>query len=366
MKAAILREPGSLVIEDVTRAAPGPQEVVVQIAAAGLCHTDLHFLDGHMACPTPTILGHETAGVVTEVGRDVRGLAPGDHVIGCLSAFCGSCEYCLTGRPSICEGAGNLVCQGPSPRLADGSGAPISQFMHLSAFADEALVHQNAVVKVNSAIPLDRAAIIGCAVMTGFGAVTHTAKVSPGESVAVIGCGAVGLSIVQCARLAGALNIVAIDLNPERLAVARSLGATATVDPRAGSVVDQVHDLTDGRGVHVAYEAVGRADLVESALLMTRKGGLTVMVGLLPPEQRLVLPFQPFVAERRLMGCDMGSNRFKIDMPRLAELYLQGRLNLDAMVTSRITLDAINGGFDGMRSGTGVRTVVTWPSGSVA
>jgi S-(hydroxymethyl)glutathione dehydrogenase/alcohol dehydrogenase len=362
VKAAVLREPGKLSVEDVTRSDPSPQEVVVKAAATGLCHTDLHFLDGHLTCPTPTILGHETAGIVVEVGRDVRGLAPGDHVIGCLSAFCGTCEYCLTGRPSICEGAAALTRHGSVPRLADRDANPISQFMHLSAFAEEVLVHQNAVVKVNPAMPLDRAALIGCAVMTGFGAVSHTAKVSPGESVAVIGCGAVGLSIVQCARLAGALDIVAIDVNPERLAIARALGATATVAPQEGNIVDQVRDLTDGRGVHVAYEAVGRADLVESALLMTRKGGLAVMVGLLPPDQKLSLPFAPFVAERRLMGCDMGSNRFKVDMPRLVELYLQGRINLDDMVTSRITLDQINDGFAAMRDGTGVRTVVTWPS----
>jgi S-(hydroxymethyl)glutathione dehydrogenase/alcohol dehydrogenase len=358
MKAAVLRQPGVLTIEDVTRSDPAPQEVVVQIAAAGLCHTDLHFLDGHLSWPVPAILGHEAAGVVVEVGRDVRGLEPGDHVIGCLSAFCGACEYCLRGQPSICENGDSLQRHSSAPRVSDRDGNAMTPFLHLSAFAEEALVHQNAIAKVDPAIPLDRAAVIGCAMMTGFGAVTHTAKVAPGESVAVIGCGAVGLSVVQSARLAGALDVIAIDLNAERRAVAQSLGATATIDPKDGDPVEQVREFTHGRGVHVAYEAVGRASLVESALQMTRKGGLAVLIGLLPADEQLVLPFTPFIAERRLMGCDMGSNRFKIDMPRLVELYLQGRINLDDMVTSRITLDQINDGFEAMRQGTGVRTVV--------
>ncbi|TWP32573.1 Zn-dependent alcohol dehydrogenase [Leekyejoonella antrihumi] len=359
MKAAVLRERGALAIEEVAVGSPEPDEVVVQVAASGLCHTDLHFLDGHLATPMPTVLGHETAGVVLEVGAAVHDLRPGDHVIGCLSAFCGHCEYCLSGQLSICEGAGQLARQGLDPRLSDATSTPINQFMHLSAFAEQIVVHRNALAKVSSQLPLDQAAVIGCALITGFGAVTRTAQTRPGESVAVIGCGAVGLSIIQCARLAGALDVIAIDVNPARLAVASTLGATATIDAGITSnTIDAVHELTSGRGVHTAFEAVGKPDLVRSALLMTRKGGLTVMVGLMSPQEVLTLPFQPFVAERRLMGCDMGSNRFPIDMPRIVSLCLQGRLNLGDMLTKRIALNQINEGFEAMRSGVGIRTVV--------
>jgi S-(hydroxymethyl)glutathione dehydrogenase/alcohol dehydrogenase len=360
----VLREPGVLTIEDVAIASPEPNEVVVQVAATGLCHTDLHFVEGKLATPVPAVLGHETAGVVLEVGTAVRDLRPGDHVIGCLSAYCGRCQYCLSGKLSICEGAHRLARRGWAPRLSDATGGPVNQFMNLSAFAEQIIVHENALSKVSAEMPLDHAAIIGCALITGFGAVTRTAKVTAGESVAVIGCGAVGLSIVQCARLAGALDVIAIDVNSARLALAATLGATATVDATTADVVEAVQELSGGRGVHVAFEAVGRPDLVKSALLMTRKRGLTVMVGLMSPHDTLTLPFQPFVAERRLMGCDMGSNRFPIDMPRLVALDLQGRLNLGDMVTSRIPLGEINHGFEIMRSGGGIRTVVdfTLPS----
>lgn len=359
MRAAIFRETGALTIEDVTTGTPGAHEVLVRVAAAGLCHTDLHFLDGHLELPGSTVLGHETAGVVEAVGEHVQSLKVGDHVIGCLSAYCGSCEQCLSGRPSICEN-GTTLQRGPeqSPRLSDSSGNALHQFMNLSAFAEKIVVHEHALARVDKAIPLDRAALIGCAVMTGFGAVTRTAQIKAGESVAVIGCGAVGLSIVQAAALAGALDVIAIDVNPARLDLASRLGATVTIDSRGIDVVEAVREATAGKGAHAVFEVVGRPELVESALLMTRKGGTAVMVGLMSADSRLSLPFTPFIAERRLMGCDMGSNRFPIDMPRLAQFYLQGRLNLDDMITNRLPLDRINEGFDDMRAGRGIRTII--------
>lgn len=359
MRAAVLRETGRLTIEEVEPSSPGPHEVLIRVAAAGLCHTDLHFLDGHLDLPKPAILGHETSGVVEAVGEHVWSLQVGDRVVGCLSAFCGACEQCLSGHLSICEN-GQLLQRAPSeqPRLTDHGDKAVNQFMNISAFAEKVVAHEHAFVKVDDAIPLDVAALIGCAVMTGFGAVTRTAKVSPGESVAVIGCGAVGLSIVQSAALAGALDVIAIDIDPARLEFAARLGATVTIDSRDIDLVETVREASSGKGVHAAFEVVGQPNLVESAVLMTRKGGTAVMVGLMPADARLSLPFSPFIAERSLMGCDMGSNQFPIDMPRLAQFYLQGRLNLDDMVTNRLPLERINEGFADMRAGRGVRAII--------
>lgn len=359
MKAAIFREAGQdLVIEDVSLSNPAHNEVLVEVAATGLCHTDLHFMRGHLPVRSPAILGHETAGVVRAVGKGVSYVKPGDHVIGCLSAFCGGCEFCLSGRPSICEGQDTLVRSSTAkPRLSQ-HGRPVTQFMHLSGFAEFILVHENALAKVDPAMPLDRAALIGCGLMTGFGAVTRTSGLSAGQSVTVIGCGAVGLSTVQSARLAGAVDVIAIDPNSARLRTALQFGATAVIDPLAEDPVSAVHALTGGKGVHVAFEAVGSPKLVEQAFMMTRKGGKTVMIGLMGLEDRISLPFGHFIAERIVSGCDMGSNQFRTDMPRLARLYLDGRLNLDDMLTARLPLSGINEGFAAMERGEGIRTIV--------
>jgi S-(hydroxymethyl)glutathione dehydrogenase/alcohol dehydrogenase len=359
MKAAVLREiGGDLLIEEVALGNPDHNEVLVEVMATGLCHTDLHFMEGHLPLTMPAVLGHETAGIVRAVGAGVSYLKSGDHVIGCLSAFCGCCEQCLSGHPSICEGQDRLVRSGNgAPRLSQ-HGRPVTQFMHLSGFAEFILVHENALARIDAAMPLDRAALIGCGVMTGFGAVSRTAKVEPGQSVAVIGCGAVGLSTIQSARLAGAVDIVAIDVNRGRLNMARRFGATATLDPAAVDVVAEARRIAGGKGVHCAFEAVGRPELVEQAFLMTRKGGRTVMIGLMGLETRVSLPFGHFVAERQVMGCDMGSNQFRTDMPRLARLYMDGRLNLDDMLTTRLTLAQINDGFAAMRRGEGIRSIL--------
>ena len=359
MKAAVLREIGQdLTIEDITLGNPAHNEVLVEVAATGLCHTDLHFMQGHLPVQTPAVLGHETAGIVRAVGAGVSYLKPGDHVIGCLSAFCGCCEQCLSGHPSICEGQDTLLRPINAPPRLSQDGRAITQFMHLSGFSDHVLVHENALAKIDPAMPLDRAALIGCGMMTGFGAVTRTAQVMAGQSVAVIGCGAVGLSTIQSARLAGALDIIAIDLNKDRLEMAAQFGATMKLDPAGLDTVAEVRALTGGRGVHVAFEAVGSAKLVETAFLMTRKGGKTVMIGLMGLEERVNLPFGHFIAERQVMGCDMGSNQFRTDMPRLARLYLDGRLQLDAMLTARLPLAQINAGFSAMKRGEGIRSII--------
>lgn len=359
MKAALLHEYGAdLVIEDVTLGNPGHKEVRVEVRATGLCHTDLHFMRGHLPITAPAVLGHETAGVVRAVGTGVSYLKPGDHVIGCLSAFCGCCEMCLSGRPSICEGSDTLQRQeGEPPRLSL-AGQPVSQFMNLSGFAEEILVHEHALTKIDSAMPMDRAALIGCGVMTGWGAITRTAQIRAGETVAVFGCGAVGLSTVQAARLAGATVIVAVDLNPDRLAMARTLGATHTANPSKTDAVNTILAATDNKGVEAAFDAVGHPAIVKQCFLSTRKGGTTVMIGLMGLEQDIILPFGHFIAERKVMGCDMGSNQFRTDMPRLARLYMDGRLNLDDMLTARLPLSKINDGFADMDRGIGIRTII--------
>lgn len=292
------------------------------------------------------------------MGAGVSYLKPGDQVIGCLSAFCGCCEMCLSGRPSICEGQESLTLNQSEPPRLSGESGPVSQFMNLSGFAQEILVHEHALTKVDSAMPLDRAALIGCGFMTGWGAVTRTAQMCAGDSVVVFGCGAVGLSTVQAARLAGALTIIAVDLNPARLAFARKLGATHTINPTEADALTEIRALTDGKGVDFAFEAVGNSALVEQGFLATGKGGATVMIGLMGLEEKIALPFGHFIAERKVMGCDMGSNRFRTDMPRLARLYLDGRLNLDDMLTDRLPLSRINEGFAAMERGEGIRTII--------
>ncbi|MCX8226204.1 MAG: Zn-dependent alcohol dehydrogenase [Sulfitobacter sp.] len=359
MKAALLKEFGAdLVIEDVTLGNPAHNEVRVQVAATGLCHTDLHFMRGHLPLSVPAVLGHETAGIVQAVGAGVNYLKPGDHVIGCLSAFCGCCDMCLSGRPSICEDGDSLHRNSDEPPRLSSGGRPVQQFMNLSGFAEEILVHENALSKVDTAMPLDRAALIGCGVMTGWGAVTRTAQLRAGESVAVFGCGAVGLSTIQAARLAGALNIIAVDLNVDRLAMARKLGATHIVNPKETDPVDAILAETGGKGVEYAFDAVGNPKLVEQCFLSTRKGGTTIMIGLMGLDEKVALPFGHFIAERKVMGCDMGSNQFRVDMPRLARLYMDGRLNLDDMLTDRLPLSRINDGFAALDRGEGIRTII--------
>ena len=248
MKAAVLNSiPGQLEIEDISIDSPGPREVLIETKAAGLCHSDLHFMEGLYPYPCPAVLGHESAGVVTEVGSDVHYVQPGDHVITCLSAFCGHCEQCISGHLSLCERKNTELVRGPDkpPRLSR-DGEPVNTFLHLSSFAEQMLVHEHSLVKIREEMPLDKAALIGCGVTTGLGAVFRTAKVDPGSTVAVIGCGGIGLSAIQGARIAGANKIIAVDMNPSKLELAQSLGATHSVNAGDGDPVDQVKELTDG------------------------------------------------------------------------------------------------------------------------
>src|SRR4030088_3352939 len=298
MKAAVLVERNKpLVIEDVSLQKPGPREVLIRTTVAGLCHSDLHFMEGLYPHPLPAVLGHESAGIVEQVGSDVTYVKPGDHVVTCLSVFCGTCDNCSTGRPVLC-----------------------------TETTEQMLVHENAIVKIRRDMPLDLAALIGCGVVTGYGAVVNTAKVAPGETVVVIGCGGVGMAAINGAEIAGAGRIIAVDTNPVKLQLATKLGATDIVDPKNGDVVQQVRDLTNG-GVHHSFEVLGRKETAEQAFAMLAPGGTTTIVGMIPFGQKIELHGFDFLRERKIQGSSMGSNPFRVDMPRLVAFYMRGNLD---------------------------------------
>ncbi|HUQ39314.1 MAG TPA: Zn-dependent alcohol dehydrogenase [Acidimicrobiales bacterium] len=360
MQAAVLNSiPGELEIEDITIDTPAPREVLVRVAAAGVCHSDLHFVEGKYPYPTPCVLGHESAGVVEAVGDQVTYVQPGDHVITCLSVFCGECGYCLTGRPSLCQNPSTQRPAGAPPRLSR-DGAPVHQFISMSSFAEQMLVHEHALVKVSKDIPLDRAALIGCGVTTGLGAVFNTARVPATSTVAVVGCGGVGLNCVQGAALAGANRIIAVDMNETKLKMAEQFGATDLVNASDGDAVAQVRELTDGAGVEYSFEAIGLKQTTEQAFGMLARGGTATVIGMIPIGTTIELHGYEFLAEKKIQGSTMGSNHFRVDMPRYVELYLQGRLKLDELVSARVPLSEVNGAFDTMRAGEVARTVITF------
>ena len=358
MKAAVLREVNQpLAIEQIGTRKPAAHEVLIRTAAAGLCHSDLHFIEGLYPHPLPAVLGHESAGIVEQVGSEVTYVQPGDHVITCLSVFCGTCENCTTGRPVLCANTEVKLPPGVARRLEWGRPEQLHTFLNLSSFAEQMLVHENAVVKIRKDMPLDRAALIGCGVITGFGAATNTAKVAPGETVAVIGCGGVGMAAINGAYVAGAARIIAVDTNPVKLQLATKLGATDIVDPRDGDPVERIVEMTKG-GVHHAIECLGLKLTAEQAFRMLAFGGTATLVGMVPFGEKIELHGADFLRERRIQGSSMGSNRFRVDMPRLIELYMQGRLHLDDWISDRIRLEEINDGFKAMKEGKVVRSVI--------
>ncbi|WP_300397423.1 Zn-dependent alcohol dehydrogenase [uncultured Sphingobium sp.] len=359
MKAAILRSVGSpLSIEDVAISKPGPREVLIRTAATGVCHSDLHFYEGSYPTRLPTILGHESAGVVEAVGSEVRSVQPGDHVVTCLSAFCGHCDHCVSGHISRCVSPETQRAKTDEPRLGD-SAAPMTQFLHLSAFAEQMLIHENACVKIRPDMPLDRAALLGCAVITGYGAITYTAQVRPGETVAVIGCGGIGLCAINAAALAGAGRIIAMDRIAEKEDLARRFGATDFIDASDGQAVPRIIEMTRG-GVDHAIEAIGLAKTAEDAFTMLRRGGTATIVGMIPVGQKVSLNGYEFLAEKSLKGSNMGSNRFPVDIPRLVDFYMAGRLRLDELISRRIGLHQIEEAFAEMKGGNIARSVITF------
>jgi S-(hydroxymethyl)glutathione dehydrogenase / alcohol dehydrogenase len=360
MKAAVLHKVNEpLTIEDIRLTKPGPRDVLIRTAVAGICHSDLHFADGAYPHPLPCVLGHEAAGIVEAVGEDVTYVKPGDHVVTCLSVFCGYCEQCLTGHPSLCQSAEIKLPPGVSQRLS-WKGGVMHQFLNLSSYAEAMLVHEHALAKIRPDMPLDRAALIGCGVLTGVGAVFHTAKVEPGTSVAVIGCGGVGLACVNGAALAGTGRIIAVDTMPAKLELARKLGATDTVNASEGDPAKQVMAMTSG-GVRYSFECLGAKITAEQAFRMLAPGGTATIIGMIPVGTKIELHGPDFLRERKIQGSLMGSNRFRVDMPRLVEFYLQGKLHLDHLISGQLQLEQINDGFAALRAGTAVRNVIMFP-----
>jgi len=359
MKAAVLHAVNQpLTIEEVGLSKPGNREVLIRTAIAGICHSDLHFADGAYPHPMPCVLGHESAGIVEAVGADVTYVKPGDHVVTCLSVFCGHCEPCLTGHPSLCQTSDVKLPPGVSRRLSWKSGL-MHQFLNLSSFAEQMLVHEHALVKIRPDMPLDRAALVGCGVLTGVGAVFHTAKLEPGKSVAVLGCGGVGLACINGAAIAGAGRIIAIDTLGPKLELAKKLGATDVINASEGEVVKKVRAMTGG-GVHYSFECLGAKATAEQSFSMLAPGGTATIIGMIPVGTKIELNGYEFLAERKIQGSMMGSNRFRVDMPRLIDFFMQGKLHLDHLISGRLKLEQINEGFAALRAGGVVRNLVTF------
>jgi len=360
VKAAVLIEAGKpLQIEQINISNPGPHEVLIRTAACGLCHSDLHFIEGTYPHPLPAIPGHEAAGIVEAVGSEVRTVKVGDAVVTCLSAFCGHCEYCVTGRMSLCLGGDTRRKPGEAPRLTRPDGSIVNQMLNLSAYAEMMLVHEHACVAINPEMPLDKASVIGCAVTTGAGTIFNACKVTPGETIAVIGCGGVGLATINAAKIAGAGRIIAADPMPEKRALAMKLGATDVIDPMDVDAAAQIQELTKG-GVDHAIEAVGRPASGELAVKSLKRGGTATILGMMPLQHSVGLSAMDLLSGKKLQGAIMGGNRFPVDIPRLVDFYMRGMLDLDSIVSETIPLERINEGFDQMKRGDAARSVIVF------
>lgn len=363
MRAAVLHafnEP--LVIEEVQLDPPKAHEVLVKVAAAGVCHSDLHTSRGELRATPPIILGHEGAGIVEAIGPGVTRVKPGDHVIFCWTPPCGECAYCIAGRPTLCDGLDKTTYQGT---LLDGTSRlhlgdiTLHHYLGTSCFAEYVVIAESGAIPIPVEAPLDKASIVGCAVMTGLGAVTNTARVEPGSRVAIFGCGGVGLNAVQGAALAGCERIIAIDLVPAKLEMARTMGATHTVKAGEEQTLDQIRALTGGRGVDYAFDSVGLPSTIKEAIAATKKGGTIVIIGLGAMRREVSMTFGPLVTqEKRILGSFYGSSRPALDLPRLIDLYLAHKIKLDELVTQTYRLDQVNEAFADMEAGKLARGVI--------
>jgi S-(hydroxymethyl)glutathione dehydrogenase/alcohol dehydrogenase len=364
-RAAVLNRVGEPLSIDTLEMAPlQPGDVLVKIRASGLCHTDLEVMQGTLAYPLPIVLGHEGAGIVEAVGSAVRSVRVGDHVICSWNPHCGHCFYCERALPILCE---PFTRHQPKGRLLDGStrmtrdGETVHHYSVTSTHAEYTVVPESGAIAIDKAMPFDRACIIGCGVMTGVGAVVRKAKVEPGASVLVIGCGAVGLNAVQGARLAGAATIVAADVGAAQRERARAFGATHTLDAVAPDAAEQVRALTAGRGADHVIEAAGHADAYRLSVEAVRPGGQVVWLGKVAVDREVSFRWGSLMGEKRIVRSSYGDAIPSRDFPWLVSLYLEGKLELDALVTRRMGLDAINDGFAGLARGDGIRTVVEMP-----
>jgi len=356
MRAAVLWEVGEAleVRDDVELADPGPGEVRVRIAVSGICHSDVSIQDGSVPQPLPSVLGHEGAGEVVALGDGVERVRENDHVVLIWSPPCGYCPDCLGGQPNLCL---EIAQREPGANRRRANGKDISALAGLGTFAEEVIVPQEAVIPIPADIPFDAASLLGCGVMTGAGAAINTAKVQPGSSVAVIGCGGVGISVIQGARICGAAEIVAVDIQPEKIELAKSFGATH------GSTPDQLSELsaeiTGGRGFDYVFEALGRAETVRAAYDATRRGGAAVIVGLTTSGATVEFgAIELPLYEKKILGSLYGSADVRRDVNRLLRLYRTGRLDLDRMISRRINLKDVNDGMETCARGIGIRSVI--------
>ena len=369
VRAAVMTGVGAPleVRDDVEVQGPRPGEVLVRMRASGVCHTDLSVQNGTTLAPVPMVLGHEGAGVVAEVGDEVTSVRPGDHVVTCWVPQCGRCFWCSRGDAHLCERSTVAFATGGlldgTTRLVSG-GAPLFQLSAAGTFSEMAVVPETGVVKVDPDLDLHVAALLGCAVLTGVGAATNTADVGGGDTVAVVGCGGVGLNVVQGARLAGAERVIAVDVSQAKLETARRFGATDVVDAGQGDPVAKVMALTGQRGADVSFEVVGLQRTIDQTVTMTRRGGQAVLVGLPGMAARLQVPafLGMVMSAKTVKGCWYGSADVRRDVPRLVELYRQGRLELDELVTRTIALDQVNEAFAAMEGGEVARSVISYPA----
>lgn len=361
MKAAVLNAyNGVFDIEEIEIGAPIGHEVLVEVKAAGLCHSDLHLAENDFGTRLPAVFGHELAGIVKALGPDVREFAVGDHVVGSVVGFCGHCEACLEGSTYRCLHPEEMRRGAGEGERLSRKGEAITPFFGVSAFAEFTLVHEHQLAKVPDALPFKQAAVLGCGCVTGAGAVINTARVKPGETVAVFGAGGIGLNVIQGARLAGASRIIVIDVQTAKEPLARKMGATDFLTPADGDVVALVQALTDG-GVNHAFEAIGLRTTAEQAIKIARKGGNAYMIGIHRPGDTIGVDVMIDLIRRQvcLRGVYMGSSNIKHDIPMFADLYLRGRFNLDDLVSREISLSQINEGYDEVRKGAVARTVIT-------
>lgn len=356
MQAAVLRQVGDEqldVVDGVEAVGPGPGEVRIRIAATGVCHSDLSGMNGTIPTPAPAVLGHEGAGQVVAVGEGVETLKPGDHVIVAWMPPCGACAHCLAGRPNLCEMG---FAQAATQRFREGD-TGLFGFAGTGTFAEEVVLPHQAAVKIPDDVPFDVASLVGCGVMTGVGAAINTARVQPGSSVVVFGCGGVGISVIQGCRVAGAAEIVAVDLVDTKLELAKQFGATHAVGPDA--LEGMRADLTGGLGFDYAFEAIGTSGTIRAAYDATRRGGTTVVVGVGRADDMVQLSaFEIFFGEKAMKGCLYGSADVRTDFHRVLRLWRSGKLDLEGMISRRTDLKGVNEAFAAMQRGEVIRTVI--------